>query len=171
MTCDLNNDVREFAELIGSIGAAWGLPQSVCQVHALLYLKASPVSVNDMTSSLGLSVDEVEEALSFLVDYEMAWARGGHAYEAHLDPWEAMLKGLDQRRGRDLPVMKDALVSLRARLAKQTASEAAQVDKMITLVDDLSAIHTQAFRVSPRLLRGVVGLSGRAARFLEGRGK
>jgi hypothetical protein len=32
----------------------------------------------------------------------------------------------------------------------------------------MSAIHMQAFRLSPNILRGVVALSGRAARFIGG---
>jgi hypothetical protein len=52
---------------------------------------------------------------------------------------------------------------------------AGQIGKLLTLAEDLTAIDTQMSRLSPRALRQVVGLGGRAARFIDrtfgGRGK
>jgi len=83
----------------------------------------------------------VTEYLGFLIDYELAWTKDDQNYEAHDDPWEAMLKGLDQRRNRDLPEMKASLSACLENLQASSRNEALQVSKMIKLVDDLSAIH------------------------------
>jgi hypothetical protein len=107
---------------------------------------------------LAMEHDEVATALSFLLEYELAWTKDDVSYRAHSDPWDAMLKGLDQRRGRDLPAMKTSLSELHRTLSTHGSTETVQVEKMISLVNDLSAIQTQAFRISPRLLRGMVGL-------------
>ena len=168
MSSDLNSAKRRFADLIGDIGDAWGLPRAACRVHALLYLNASKTSITDLISLLDLTNDEAVTALSFLRNYELAWTEDDISYRAHLDPWDAMLKGLDQRRGRDLPSMKSSLIHLHKAMSVQGAAEVKQVEKMIDLVNDLSAIHTQAFRMSPRFLRGMIGLSGRAARIFGG---
>lgn len=157
---------RAFSDLIGKIGDAWGLPEDACRVHALLYVKANGATRADIAAALDLTDEAVSAALAFLQDYELAWSRRDDVFEAHADPWEAMMKGLDQRRGRDLPGMRKSLEDCRGMLGAEVSREAAQISKMIRLVDDLSAIHAQAFRVSPRLLRGVVGVSGRAARLL-----
>lgn len=162
---------REFTDLIGKLGAAWGLPANACRVHALLYLNSTPTKITVISESLDLSSETVIEALGFLIDYELAWTKDDQSYEAHDDPWDAMLKGLDQRRNRDLPEMKASLSACLDRFQTASRNEALQVSKMIKLVDDLSAIHAQAFRFSPRVLRGVVGVSGRAARLFGGRDK
>ena len=160
---------RAFSDLIGEIGAAWGLPEDACRVHALLYVRASGMSLADIGSALDLTNEAVSAAMAFLQDYELAWSPRDTIFEAHADPWEALMKGLDQRRGRDLPTMRKSLEDCRGTLGAAAGREAEQISKMIDLVDDLSAIHAQAFRVSPRLLRGVVGMSGRAARLLGGK--
>lgn len=168
MHSDLDKAKCQFADLIGEIGDAWGLPKTACRVHALIYLNGTQTSVSEIQTVLELDEAEVETVLSFLRDYELAWTKDNVSYRAHLDPWDAMLKGLDQRRGRDLPAMKSSLDEIEKSLSATGAKEAAQVEKMISLVNDLSAIHTQAFRMSPRFLRGMIGISGRAARFLGG---
>jgi len=162
---------REFTDLIGNLGATWGLPANACRVHALLYLNSAPTEAKAISEALDLSPEAVTEYLGFLIDYELAWTKDDQNYEAHDDPWEAMLKGLDQRRNRDLPEMKASLSACLENLQASSRNEALQVSKMIKLVDDLSAIHAQTFRLSPRVLRGVVGVSGRAARLFGGRDK
>ena len=145
-----------------------GLPRHACRLHAYLYLKAVPTKPSDAQNILDLQVPDIDTALAFLTDYKLAWSHDGVHYQTHLDPWEAMMNGLDQRRGRDLPIMKSTLADLYNQLTPLAGIEARQIEKMIKLVDDLSAIHAQAFRASPRFLRGVIGLSGRAARFIGG---
>lgn len=171
MADGLDSTKCEFADLIGNIGDAWGLPRDACRVHALIYLNGKDTPTYEIVRVLSLPEEETQKALSFLVDYELAWTKDGGSYQAHLDPWEAMLKGLDQRRGRDLPVMRSSLQEIQTKLSEAQAPETKQVEKMIKLVNDLSAIHAQAFRMSPRLLRGMVGLTGRAARLVGGRDK
>ena len=159
---------RQFSDLIGEIGAAWGLPQDACRVHALLYLSTDGLNCRQIGEVLALQDADVANALDFLQDYELAWSSPNGVFKSHQDPWEALMKGLDQRRRRDLPAMRDSLLACRKELMRDAANEAGQIDKMIRLVDDMSAIHMQAFRLSPNILRGVVAVSGRAARFFGG---
>jgi DNA-binding transcriptional regulator GbsR (MarR family) len=167
MVEDANRALKEFSDIFGDLGFAWGMPRDACRVHALIYVIASPVSVGDIGEVLDLSKDDVVQAIHFLTDFDLAWTLNGTTYSVHLDPWEALLTGLDNRRARDLPAMRQSLSAASQSLAGNTTS-VAQVDKMIGLVDDMSAIHAQAFRLSPKLLRGMIGFSGRAARMLGG---
>jgi hypothetical protein len=103
----------------------------------------------------------------FLEEYELAWSTDDQTYRAHADPWEALMTGLDKRRARDLPAMVTALSNCRRELADDlVASE--QVGKLISLIDDLTAIHAQTFRLPTRMLRSMLGFSGRAARLIGG---
>ena len=161
-----------FIDAIGALGAAWGLPRDACRLHALLYLAQSGIDRAGMVSVLNLSEEEVAVALSFLEEYKLAWTLGDGLYKAHDDPWDALSVGLGERRARDLPAMRATLLRCREDMSAtggSAASPAAQIDKMINLVGDLSAIHAQAFRLPPRLLRGMIDISGRAARLFGGR--
>ncbi len=125
-----------------------------------------------MASALNLSEEEVAVALSFLEEYKLAWTVADDLYKAHDDPWEALSVGLGERRARDLPAMRAMLLSCREDMsaARDSAvASAAQIDKMINLVGDLSAIQAQASSLPPRLLRGMINISGRAARLFGGR--
>ncbi len=160
----------KFADAIGELGAAWGLPREACRVHAFVYLKPSGVDRPAIAEAMELSESEVEGALDFLRDYRLAWSDDGETWRAHEDPWEALLTGLDQRRGRDLPAMRREIEACRQEIARSgAAAEAKQIDKMIGLMSDLGSLQSQAFRFSPRFLRGSIGLLGRAARLFSPR--
>lgn len=158
---------RAFSDLFGEIGAAWGLPQDACRVHALLYVNTAGTPRSDIGPCLDLTDEAVAAALGFLQQYELAWCRREDIYNAHSDPWDALMKGLDKRRSLDLPVMRKSLESCLPGLGAEGRKEAEQISKMIRLVDDLTAVHAQTARVSPQILRGVFGLTGRAARFFQ----
>lgn len=163
---------ERFVNAIGELGAAWGLPRDACRLHALLYLNQAGIARAGMANALNLSEAETAVALSFLTEYNLAWTVEDDLYKAHDDPWTALSVGLRERRARDLPAMRATLLGCRADISVEgtsAAAEAAQIDKMISLVDDLSAIHTRAFSLPPRLLRGVINLSGRAARWFGSR--
>jgi hypothetical protein len=115
---------------------------------------------------------DVSSALAFLRDYKLAWTEDEDVFSAHDDPWDALLTGLAQRRARDLPAMQATLMKCRGEAVLaggNAAGEVLQIDKMIGLVSDLSAIHAQTFRLPARFLRGMIGLSGRAARLFGNR--
>jgi DNA-binding transcriptional regulator GbsR (MarR family) len=164
--------IGKFVDAFGELGAAWGLPRDACRVHALLYLSPGGCGRGHIAEALELSPADVSGALSFLCDYQLAWTQDEDVFSAHDDPWDALLTGLAQRRARDLPAMRATLMACREEAAitgNGAAFEVAQINKMIDLVSDLSALHAQAFRFPSRFLRGMIGLSGRAARLFSNR--
>lgn len=157
-----------FAEVFASLGAAWGLPEAACRLHAFAFVHGRPISPADLADGAGLTPTEAGEALGFLEEYELAWRDARGLVRVHDDPWDALLKGLDQRRARDLPDVRAALVDAKRGAAPGTV-EARQIGKLVALIDDLTAVHAQAFRLPSSVLRGALGVSGRAARLLGGR--
>jgi len=150
------------------MGSAWGLPQDACRLHALIYVNSAALSLQTICEVLDISETAAMEAIQFLTDYDLLWATNEDTYAVHGDPWEALLTGLDNRRARDLPAMRTSLDDCREKLTEDRAA-AGQISKMLDLVDDMAAIHAQTFRLSPRLLRSMVGFSGRAARMFGGK--
>jgi DNA-binding transcriptional regulator GbsR (MarR family) len=162
--------MQRFVDYFGDLGPRWGLPAVACRVHAYLYLVAHPLPEGDIAAALELDGAELEEALSFLADYHMAAGTKGTAWHSSGDPWDMLLSGLEQRRRRELP---EALTTLRDchrdALAERNGGRAVagQMAKMLALAEDLAAIDAGARHLSPRVLRGLVGIGGRAARSID----
>ena len=162
--------MQRFVDYFGALGPRWGLPAAACRVHAYLYLVARPVPEGDIAAALELDGAELEEALGFLADYRMAEGSRGAAWHSSGDPWDMLLSGLEQRRRRELP---EALSTLRDCHREALAAHdggravAGQMAKMLALAEDLAAIDAGARHLSPQLLRGMVGLGGRAARTVD----
>jgi DNA-binding transcriptional regulator GbsR (MarR family) len=160
---------HRFIDYFGELGPRWGLPSDACRVHAHLYLVARPAAPEEITATLPIDAASLAQAVMFLTDYGLIApvARGG--WRTSSDPWDMLVRGLDERRRRELPV---ALATLREchreALADTTRRPlAGQIGKLLALVEDLAALDAQAQRFSPQLVRGLVGVSGRAARFID----
>lgn len=132
-------------------------------MHALIYVNSATAPLQTICEVLELSEEAAIEAIEFLSAYQLIWPIDAKTYGVHGDPWEALMTGVDNRRARDLPAMRTSLDSCREEFTGDKEAFS-QVSKLIDLVDDMSAIHAQTFRLSPRLVRTMVGFSGRAAR-------
>ena len=167
---NLSPAFRRFVDYFGELGARWGLPAEACRVHAFLYLVPGPSSETDLTSALDLDDAALAEATAFLVDYQLVRRVGASGWQTSGDPWDMLARGLEQRRRRELP---PALSTLRDCHSDAVSDDqidprsVRQIAKMLELFEDLAAIDSRTRNLSPHLLRGLVGLSGRASRFLD----
>lgn len=158
--------VTAFVEYFGELGPRWGLPAGACKAHAFLYLAAGPATEAEIAEGAGLTPDEAAEAVAFLADYKMITAAADGAWATGDDPWDIMMGGLRERRRREIG---PALVRLRdchrqAREAGEGRAVALKIGRMLSLAEDLAVLDAQASRLSPGVLKGLVGLSSRAAR-------
>jgi len=159
---------RRLVGFLGELGPRWGLPAEPCRVHAFLYLCARPVAEAEIQSELGLSADAVRDALAWLGDYRLIERMPAGDWCTAADPWELMVRALDERRRREAGPALDTLRLCRDEAATERDPVAqAQIVKLLALVEDLAALDTQMQRLSPRALRRMVDVGGRAARFLD----
>lgn len=166
----LSPAMQRFVDYFAELGPRWGLPAGACRVHAYLYLVAAPVPQPAMAEALAMNEDEIAEALTFLSGYRMAAAGAADCWHTSGDPWDMLLRGLEERRQRELPVALDTLRTCHREALGDKApgrGVAVQMGKMLELAEDLAAIDAQARHLSPRLLRGLVGVTGRAARVVD----
>jgi hypothetical protein len=157
---------RRFVDYFGELGSRWGLPAEACRVHAFLYLVGSPADQARICAAIDSSQQAVDEAIAFLLDYRMIHVAGPAAWATGDDPWEMLTGGLAERRRREI---EPGLATLREchRLASQgDRGVALRIGKLLTLAEDLASLELQTRRVSPQVLRGLLGLSSRAARLL-----
>jgi len=161
--------MRDFVAFFGDLGPRWGLEADPCRVHAYLYLVGRPTSEDDIAGALDLDGAAVTAALAYLDRWRMVQAAGPSRWQVGGDPWDMLMAALEARRRDEIA---PALASLRA---CHTTALRDQVDPavrhrigaVLELAEDLAAIDTQARRLSPQFMRQIVGLSSRAARFMD----
>jgi DNA-binding transcriptional regulator GbsR (MarR family) len=162
--------MRKFIDYFGELGARWGLDGDACRVHAYLYLAAHPATENDIASALAFDAPRVSRALGYLSEWQMVTPSGAALWSVGADPWQMLFSGLEERRRRELEPALATLRECRAdavRDAASTPSVRHRIGRVLDLVEDLAAIDLQARRLSPNVMRSVIGLTGRAARFMD----
>lgn len=165
----LSPPTRRFIDYLGELGPRWGLPACACRLHGYLYAIARPATEADLRSALDLKGPELSKALAWLSDFRLVTCAEG-AWRTNTDPWELLLRGLEERRRREIDPALDLLRGCQREMAENEAdgkTASTQVAKMIALVEDLAAIDVQARRLSPRTLRRLVGLGGRVGRLIN----
>jgi len=157
-------------DFLGDLGPRWGLPEDACRVHGYLYLVARPIAQADLRAALDLSEAALSQALGWLVEYRLVERLRTDAWRTDSDPWELMMRALEERQRREIGPALDLLRDTRgAALAEGGPSRtvAAQIGKLLRLAEDLDAISNQAQRLSAATVRQMVGLGGFAARILN----
>jgi DNA-binding transcriptional regulator GbsR (MarR family) len=166
---ELSSANRRFVDYFGELGARWGLPAHACRIHACLYSAARPLSEQTLAQALGLDAAQVADGVAFLLDYRMA-ERTGQGWRTSDDPWAMLAGGLEERRRRELaPALATLGACHREALSDGLTDPAAvrQMGKMLALAESLAALDAQVQRLSPQVLRGLVDVSSRAARFMD----
>jgi DNA-binding transcriptional regulator GbsR (MarR family) len=170
MSAAVSPSMRRLIDFLGELGPRWGLPSGACRLHGYLYLVARPATEAELGDAVGLADGALAEALAWLADYGLVERIPSAAWRTESDPWELMMRALEERRRREVAPALDLLRDCqRAALAEKGRERAVamQIGKLLELAEDLAAIDMQARRLSPRALRQMIGLGGRAARFLD----
>jgi DNA-binding transcriptional regulator GbsR (MarR family) len=162
----LERAIKYLAEL----GPRWGLPAEACRVHGYLYLVARPVAETELCETLEISATALAPALAWLADFRLIERVRRDAWRTGTDPWDLMMRALQERQRREVGPALDLLRDCRrAALAEGRPSRtvAGQIGKLLRLVEDIAAINRQAERLPPAAVRQMVGLGGMAARLLD----
>jgi DNA-binding transcriptional regulator GbsR (MarR family) len=162
--------MRRLIDFLGELGPRWGLPAGACRVHGYLYLVARPATDADLAAAVDLADGGLADALKWLADYGLIERTPSGGWRTESDPWELMMRALEERRRREIaPALELLRDCQRAALAEagRDRAVALQIGKLLALAEDLAAIDMQARRLSPRALRQMIGIGGRAARFID----
>ncbi|MDA0239357.1 MAG: hypothetical protein O3A84_04930 [Proteobacteria bacterium] len=172
MTSDsLSPAIKRFIDYFGNLGPRWGLSADACRIHALVYVLNRPVSNKEISESLGLNKHTLRDAIDYLIDYKMIFECSPSIWTTSGDPWEMLMVGLEERRKRELPLALETLQQCQEEARSDDGTEqtsADQIGKMLNLVGGLGAIDAQFRRLPPRLVRGLVDVSSKAARMFGG---
>jgi DNA-binding transcriptional regulator GbsR (MarR family) len=157
-------------DFLRDLGPRWGLPADVCRVHGYLYLVARPIAEADLRAALDLSEGALSQALAWLVEYRLVERVRADSWRTGNDPWELMMRALEERQRREIGPALDLLRNTRRAANAEGGSSravAVQIGKLLRLAEDIEAISNQAQRLSPATVRQMVGLGGFAARILD----
>lgn len=161
--------MRRFINYLGELGPRWGLPSNSCRVHGYLYAIARPATEDELRDATGLKRPELVEALAWLADYRLVTNTDG-SWRTDNDPWDLLLRAIEERRRREIDPALDLLRTCQREMTGEDAAGKTvnvQIAKLIALVEDLAAIDMQARRLSPQVLRRLVGLGGRVGRLID----
>jgi DNA-binding transcriptional regulator GbsR (MarR family) len=157
-------------DLLADIGSRWGLPAQACRVHGYLYLVAKPVRETELCVRLDLNGKALADALAWLSESRLIEPVGSGAWRTDGDPWELMMRALEQRQRREIgPALQILRDCQRAATSDRECNHVVgvQIGKLADLVGDLAAVNSQARRLSPTALRQVIGIGALASRFID----
>ncbi len=149
----------------GEMGSSWGVPRSMAEIHALLFIEGRPMNTDEIMDRLQVSRGNVSTTLRQLADWGIVTRvrqRGDRkdSFEAEQDVWNLLSLIVRARKRRELEPLLAALEN-----AKTLASEPGGTDDqkaVKTLVARLVSIndaHKRLDRLSDRFIgRGGKGL-------------
>ncbi|HEX6841101.1 MAG TPA: hypothetical protein VF113_06225 [Stellaceae bacterium] len=157
-----------FIDYFGAMGPRWGLERETCRAHALLFLAGEAMGAADIARALDMTKPKAAAAVADLQQWGMARPAGESAWDASGEPWDLLFAALEARRRRELQPALDMLRTCRDEASGDGTLPGVRqrLGRMQALVEDLAAIDVQARRLPSTTLIRLVGLGGRAARFL-----
>lgn len=108
---------QEFIELWGDMGARWGVPRSMTELHALLYIVGTPMNTDEIMKQLSISRGNASMTLRTLLDWGII-TRAHRPddrkdyYIAEQDVWKLFATVARARKRRELEPLAARLKSL-----------------------------------------------------------
>src|SRR4051812_25490100 len=149
---------QEFVDLWRSMASLWGISPTMAQIHGLLFITGSSLSMDDIMARLTISRGNVSMNLAKLLEWGLVrrvHRRGDRRdyYESLGDVWELFTLVAVQRKRREIDPMLHTLRQCRARLTPDlegSESAAPHLVERRRRVHDLLAFLTLVDQLSQR---------------------
>jgi HTH-type transcriptional regulator, glycine betaine synthesis regulator len=110
----LRESRERFVALWGQMGTYWGVPRTMAEVHALLYITGSPTNMDALLEFLNISRGNVSMTLRSLVGWGLVsrmHSKGDRKeyFQAEQDVWKLFRTILRERKKREVEPVLDAL--------------------------------------------------------------
>ena len=168
---DLRDAQGRFIALWGDMGSHWGVPRSMAEIHALLFIAGEPLAADEIMERLGVSRGNVSMTLRSLVE----WGIGSRSHRredrrdrfaAEQDVWKLLITVLRVRKRREIDPLLESLrgCELAGEQGAVPASDREAIarhnDRIGRMVDMIGSIDQLADRM--------IGPSGPSSEELEG---
>lgn len=107
-----------FISLWGEMGSAWGIPRTMAEVHALLYIVGEPLNTDEVMERLRISRGNASMTLRTLCDWGIVsrtHTRGDRKeyFRAEQDAWKLFATIVRERKRREFDPLLEALRTCR----------------------------------------------------------
>lgn len=109
---------ERFIALWGEMGSAWGIPRTMAECHALLYIVGEPLNTDDVIERLHISRGNASMTLRTLVEWGLVGRvhnRGDRReyFRAEQDVWRLFATIVRERKRREFDPLRKALEDCR----------------------------------------------------------
>ncbi len=159
--------VDGFIRLWGEMGAHWGVPRTMTQLQALLFIEARPMNTDEIIERLSISRGNASMTLRTLVDWEMITRTHNPAdrkdyYAADGDVWRLFATVARARKRREVEPMVASLKALLDAPAGTDGPARAKLTEMLEFVRAFDAMANQFIAMGPDAMKTLAALmSGR----------
>ncbi len=167
----LHESQERFIALWGQMASSWGIPRSMAEVHALLYLSDEPLNTDDVMQRLGISRGSASMTLRSLQDWGVitrAHRRGDRKeyFQAEQDVWKLFRTILRERKKREIDPLLEELHTCReltgnlkpAGRKRTLDADAGRLKALQDKLDDMIAFVEMIDSISERLTHSGKGL-------------
>lgn len=161
--------VDGFIRLWGEMGAHWGVPRTMTQLQALLFIEARPMNTDEIMERLSISRGNASMTLRTLVDWEMITRTHNPAdrkdyYAADGDVWRLFATVARARKRREVEPLVGSLQALldAPQSDGREATTRAKLAEMLEFVRAFDAMANQFIAMGPDAMKTLAALmSGR----------
>ena len=160
-----------FIALWGQMGSSWGIPRTMAEVHALLFVTGRPLNTDDVMAGLGISRGSASTTLRALVDWGIVYrehVRGDRKeyFSAEQDVWKLFRTVLRERKKREIDPLLEALHACRDLTEEPKRSEDPDSRAHNRRLDDLIEFVRLVDKISQRFISPTGQGLEKAARLL-----
>ncbi len=158
LACGLRSAQETFIQLWGQMGSNWGIPRTMAEVHALLYITGRPLNADDVMDMLQVSRGNASMTLRNLVDWglvQRTHIRGDRKeyYTAEQDVWKMFRTVMRERKKREIDPLMEQLHQCREQDdPSDSPAEERVKDDHNQRLDDMLEVLTLLDRISQRLM-------------------
>jgi len=147
-----------FIRLWGEMGTHWGVPRTMTQVHALLFIDGRPLNTDDIMTRLAISRGNASMTLRTLVDWGMITRKHNPQdrkdyYAAEQDVWKLFATIVRARKRREieplLGSLKHVLDQTTGASDDEGRSQRAKIEEVLAFTRLFDAVAEQLLAAGP----------------------
>jgi DNA-binding transcriptional regulator GbsR (MarR family) len=171
----LSKAKKQFVLHWGEMGTRWGINRTVAQIHALLHVSATPLTAEEIASTLSVARSNVSTSIRELQGWGLV--RPVHVlgdrrqhFESIKDVWEMFRIIIEQRKRREIDPTLEVLRLCIAELEKGDSKDEytrKRLEEIYEFFADVDALYGDIRQFPVATLRGMVKARGAVRKFLS----
>jgi HTH-type transcriptional regulator, glycine betaine synthesis regulator len=162
----VSNKLREAQDMFirrwGEMGQTWGINRTMAEIHALLYITATPLCTDDVMERLNISRGNASMSLRALCDWGIIrrlHKRGERReyFESLSDVWEMFSIIAAERKRREMDPVLETIKNCQRMLDEQTLGKSAAKSEAVQLTRQRLEGMQEFMEVTNKLFQQFVG--------------